>query len=60
VAQDGKWSIGQADAWAPPGGRAARRRIMETLRREASQKAVEGASAARTQDFLYNDDGLPE
>ena len=42
------------------GGRAARRRIMETLRREASQKAVEGASAARTQDFLYNDDGLPE
>lgn len=41
------------------GDRAARRRLMETLRREASQKAVEGASAARSQDFLYNDDGLP-
>jgi prevent-host-death family protein len=42
------------------GDRAARRRVMETLRRQASQKAVEGASAARSQDFLYNDDGLPE
>lgn len=42
------------------GDSATRRRIMETLRRQASQKAVEGASAARSQDFLYNDDGLPE
>ncbi|WP_312165374.1 type II toxin-antitoxin system prevent-host-death family antitoxin [Phenylobacterium sp.] len=42
------------------GDRAARRRVMEMLRRLASQKAVEGASAARSQDFLYNDDGLPE
>lgn len=38
----------------------ARRQIMERLRRQASQKAVEGASAARSQDFLYGDDGLPE
>jgi len=42
------------------GDRTARRRIMETLRRQASRKAVVGASAARSQDFLYNDDGLPE
>lgn len=42
------------------GDRAARRRVMEALRRQASQKAVEGASAARSQDFLYNDDGLPD
>jgi len=42
------------------GDSAARRRIMETLRRQASQKAAAGVSAARSQDFLYNDDGLPE
>lgn len=34
--------------------------LMETLRRQASQKAVAGASAAESQDFLYNDVGLPE
>lgn len=44
----------------PVGDRAARRRIMETLRRQASEKAVEGAVAARSQDFLYDDDGLPK
>lgn len=42
------------------GDSAARRRIMETLRRQASQKAAAGVGAARSQDFLYNDDGLPE
>ena len=41
------------------GAPAARRRVMETLRRQASRKAVEGVSAARSQDFLYDDDGLP-
>lgn len=38
----------------------ARRRIMETARGLAMEKAVQGASAARSQDFLYDDDGLPE
>ncbi|WP_235528820.1 type II toxin-antitoxin system Phd/YefM family antitoxin [Phenylobacterium sp. Root77] len=42
------------------GDRAARRQVMETLRLRASRKAVQGASAASSQDFLYNDDGLPE
>lgn len=42
------------------GAPAARRRVMETLRRQASRKAVQGVSAARSQDFLYDDDGLPE
>jgi prevent-host-death family protein len=42
------------------GDRAARRGLMERLRRQASQKAVQGANAARSQDFLYNEDGLPE
>lgn len=42
------------------GDSAARRRLMETLRRQASDKAVMGVSAARSQDFLYNDDGLPD
>lgn len=42
------------------GDRAARRRVMETLQRQASQKAVQGACSARSQDFLYDDDGLPQ
>lgn len=41
------------------GNRAARRKVMEMLRRRASEKAVQGASAARSQDFLYDDEGLP-
>ena len=38
----------------------ARRRLMEEVRRKASQKAVQGPGAARSQDFLYDDEGLPE
>ena len=36
------------------------RRVLDRLRRAASRKAVQGASAARSQDFLYDDQGLPE
>lgn len=40
--------------------RRARRALLETLRASAAAKATEGPSAARSQDFLYGDDGLPE
>lgn len=39
--------------------RAARRALLEELRTSASAKASPGPSAARSQDFLYDDDGLP-
>jgi prevent-host-death family protein len=38
--------------------RRARRALMEAVR--ASGTALEGPSAARSQDFLYSADGLPE
>jgi prevent-host-death family protein len=41
------------------GDRAARRRILEAARRQASRKAVQGAGAAASQDFLYDERGLP-
>lgn len=37
----------------------ARLRLMEDLSRKASEKVLPGADAARSQDFLYDDDGLP-
>ena len=39
---------------------ATRRKIMEAVRREGVAKAVQGATAARSQDFLYDDEGLPK
>jgi prevent-host-death family protein len=41
------------------GDREARRKILEAARRSGSAKALVGASAARSQDFLYDEDGLP-
>jgi prevent-host-death family protein len=38
--------------------RAARRKLLEELR-AASVNATPGPSAARSQDFLYDEDGLP-
>lgn len=38
---------------------AEKRRIMEDVRRRGAAKATPGESAARSQDFLYGDDGLP-
>ena len=37
----------------------ARRKILDELQRSASLKARAGESAARSQDFLYDEDGLP-
>lgn len=39
--------------------RKSRRALIEAVRASAARKATAGASAARSQDFLYGDDGLP-
>jgi len=36
-----------------------RRALLEAARASAAVKATAGPSAARSQDFLYGDDGLP-
>jgi len=38
---------------------ASRRALIERVRKAAG-KAIPGPSAARSQDFLYNENGLPE
>jgi prevent-host-death family protein len=39
--------------------RKARRALLEAVRVSAAVKAAIGPSAARSQDFLYGDDGVP-
>ncbi len=39
--------------------RATRREILEAVRRAGAATASPGPDAARSQDFLYGDDGLP-
>ena len=39
--------------------KSARRRIMEAARRAGSAKAAQGEAAASSQDFLYDEAGLP-
>jgi prevent-host-death family protein len=41
-------------------GRRSRRALLKAVRASAATKAAAGPSAARSQDFLYSDDGLPE
>jgi len=41
-------------------GKASRRALLEAARASGARKATAGPSAARSQDFLYGDDGLPE
>ena len=38
----------------------ARRALIATVQAAARRKRIEGVSAARSQDFLYDDDGLPQ
>ncbi|ATQ67991.1 MULTISPECIES: type II toxin-antitoxin system Phd/YefM family antitoxin [Methylosinus] len=40
--------------------RASRRALLEAIRASAAAKATPGPNAARSQDFLYGEDGLPE
>jgi prevent-host-death family protein len=44
----------------PSPNRKTRRALLETMRVAGMAKAAAGPSAARSQDFLYGDDGLPE
>jgi prevent-host-death family protein len=46
-------------AVAKPGA-AARRAILERVRTAGTAKARSGAAAARSQDFLYDEAGLPK
>lgn len=39
---------------------AARRRVLERVRAAAAAKRPDGPSAARSGDFLYDEDGLPK
>jgi prevent-host-death family protein len=39
--------------------RKSRRTLLEAVRASAAAKATTGPDAARSQDFLYGDDGLP-
>jgi prevent-host-death family protein len=39
--------------------RASRRALLEAVRRSAAARMSAGPDAARSQDFLYGDDGLP-
>jgi len=39
--------------------RMSRRALLETARTSGSSKAKAGPTAARSQDFLYGDEGLP-
>lgn len=34
-------------------------RLLEAIQASAASKIIEGPSAARSQDFLYDEDGLP-
>jgi prevent-host-death family protein len=43
-----------------PPDRTTRRTLLEAARRSGAAKAAPGPNAARSQDFLYGDDGLPE
>jgi prevent-host-death family protein len=43
----------------PVPDRKARRTLLEAARASGAAKAKAGPSAARSQDFLYGDDGLP-
>ena len=43
----------------PPGDRASRRRLIATIRAAAAAKASPGPTAARSQDFLFGDEGMP-
>jgi prevent-host-death family protein len=39
---------------------AARRALLDSVRADATNRASEGPNAARSQDFVYGDDGLPK
>jgi prevent-host-death family protein len=44
----------------PLPSRESRRALLQAVRASGAAKAATGPSAARSQDFLYGDDGLPK
>lgn len=44
----------------PVADKASRRALLEAVRAASAAKVTRGPSAARSQDFLYGDDGLPK
>ena len=40
--------------------RVTRRRVLEAFSKSSASRVIEGASAAKSQDFLYDEDGLPK
>lgn len=44
----------------PVHDRKVRRALLDAVRASGAAKALQGPSAARSQDFLYDHDGLPE
>jgi len=40
--------------------RTSRRALLESVRASAAARALDGPGAARSQDFLYGEDGLPK
>lgn len=44
----------------PAPDRPSRRALLESVRAAGAAKAAAGPPAARSQDFLYDDEGLPE
>ncbi|MDX3968119.1 MAG: type II toxin-antitoxin system prevent-host-death family antitoxin [Bradyrhizobium sp.] len=43
-----------------PPDRATRRAVLEAARKSGAAKALPGPDAARSQDFLFGDNGLPD
>jgi prevent-host-death family protein len=54
---------GRPAVWLTPGkaagDRQARLALIEAIQTSAAKRVTPGPSAARSQDFLYDDDGLP-
>ena len=44
----------------PATNRKSRRALLDAVRASAAEKASAGPNAARSQNFLYGEDGLPE
>lgn len=44
----------------PVGDARSRKALLDSVRTSAAARVTDGPSAARSQDFLYGEDGLPE
>ena len=52
--------VARIEAAKPPVDRARRAAALDRIREAARRTRTPGPSAARSQDFLYDDDGLPK